>query len=150
LIKALRQVRPQTPRQFFKLANQHILWELNDLCRRLDKTPALMEFIDAPARESSDSGLTLNARRILDAIEKLPDDEREAFELVRIQGMTYGEAAEVAGVVAKTMQRRLGSALLTLTKELADLAPVESGPEESEVATSESAEQESRDDHRGA
>src|SRR5947209_6997182 len=37
LLKAMRQVRPQTVRQFFALANQHMRWELNDLARRLDK-----------------------------------------------------------------------------------------------------------------
>jgi RNA polymerase sigma-70 factor (ECF subfamily) len=37
LLKALRAVRPQTVRQFFALANQHIRWELNDLARRLDE-----------------------------------------------------------------------------------------------------------------
>src|SRR6516225_2852137 len=37
LLKAMRTVRPQTVRQFFALANQHMRWELNDLARRLDK-----------------------------------------------------------------------------------------------------------------
>jgi RNA polymerase sigma-70 factor (ECF subfamily) len=35
LLKALREVRPATVRQFFALANQHMRWELNDLARRL-------------------------------------------------------------------------------------------------------------------
>src|SRR5437764_14730013 len=29
LIKAMREVRPQSVRQFFALANQHVRWELN-------------------------------------------------------------------------------------------------------------------------
>src|ERR1700760_1475406 len=37
LLKALREVRPTTVRQFFALANRHMRWELNDLARRLDK-----------------------------------------------------------------------------------------------------------------
>ena len=36
MLKAMREVRPQTVRQFFALANQHMRWELNDLARRLD------------------------------------------------------------------------------------------------------------------
>ena len=36
LLKALREARPRTVRDFFALANQHIRWELNDLARRLD------------------------------------------------------------------------------------------------------------------
>ena len=34
LLKALRAARPQTVREFFALANQHMRWELNDLARR--------------------------------------------------------------------------------------------------------------------
>src|SRR5262245_31637161 len=43
LLKALQSVRPQTVRQFFALANQHMRWELNDLARRLDEQPAAVE-----------------------------------------------------------------------------------------------------------
>ena len=34
LLKAMRSVRPQTVRQFFALANQHMRWQLNDMARR--------------------------------------------------------------------------------------------------------------------
>ena len=47
----------------------------------------------------------------------------EAFDLVRIQGLTKPEAAEVLGVSAKTVQRRLNRSLLLLAKELDDLRP---------------------------
>ena len=40
LLKALREARPATTRQFFALACQHIRWELNDMARRLDERPA--------------------------------------------------------------------------------------------------------------
>src|SRR5262249_55245996 len=40
LLRALREVRPQTVRQFFALANQHMRWQLNDLAGRLDERPA--------------------------------------------------------------------------------------------------------------
>src|SRR3954471_13980728 len=43
LMKAMRQVRPQTVRQFFALANKHVRWELNDLARRLDQQAAPAE-----------------------------------------------------------------------------------------------------------
>src|ERR1041385_4706883 len=36
LLKALREARPQTVRQFFGLACQHMRWELNEMARRLD------------------------------------------------------------------------------------------------------------------
>jgi RNA polymerase sigma-70 factor (ECF subfamily) len=60
---------------------------------------------------------------MLAAIEGLPEDEREVFELVRIQGLPYAEAAGVVGVSVKTVQRRLNRARLLLAEELADLRP---------------------------
>ena len=97
LLKAMRAVRPRTVREFFALANQHMRWELNDLARRLDEQPAAVELREGlvPAPASSGSELTPDARRILEAIDALPADEREAFGLVRIQGLTQPEAAEV-------------------------------------------------------
>lgn len=125
LLKAMRSTRPQSVRQFFALVNQHMRWELNDLARRLDKQPAAVELREelAPAPASSDSVLTADGRRMLEAIEKLPADEREAFDLVRIQGLTQAEAAQVLGVSAKTVQRRLNRSLLLLAEELEDLRP---------------------------
>jgi len=37
-----------------------------------------------PAPASSDSGFSPDGRRKLEAIDTLPEDEREAFDLVRI------------------------------------------------------------------
>jgi RNA polymerase sigma factor (sigma-70 family) len=125
LLKAMRSVRPQTVRQFFALVNQHMRWELNDLARRLDQQPTLVELHEegVPAPPSSSSVLTPNGRRMLQAIDQLPENEREVFELLRIQGLTQCEAAEVLSVSAKTVQRRLNGALVLLAKELKDLLP---------------------------
>ena len=125
LLKALRAVRPRTVREFFALANRHMSWELNDLARCLDEQPADVELREGlvPAPGSSGSLLTPDARRILEAIEGLPADEREAFGLVRLQGLTQAEAAEVLGVSAKTVQRRLNRGLLLLAERLDDLRP---------------------------
>src|SRR5882724_13582833 len=86
LLKALREARPRTVRQLFALANQHMRWELNDLARRLDDQPTAVELCEGlvPSPASSGSGLTPEGRRMLEAIGDLPEDEREAFSLVRI------------------------------------------------------------------
>jgi RNA polymerase sigma-70 factor (ECF subfamily) len=130
LLKALREARPATVRQFFALAGQHMRWELTDLARRLDKQPAAVELREglAPAPASSDSGLSPEGRRMLEAIDGLPEEEREAFDLVRIQGLAHGEAAEVLGVSAKTVQRRLDRGLRLLTERLGDLCPAATPP----------------------
>jgi RNA polymerase sigma-70 factor (ECF subfamily) len=78
-----------------------------------------------PAPASSDSGLTPDGRRMLEAIDNLPEGEREAFDLVRIQGMTQAEAAQVLGVSAMTVNRRLNRSLQLLTETLGDLGPDE-------------------------
>jgi RNA polymerase sigma factor (sigma-70 family) len=131
MIKAMRTVHPQTVRQFFALANQHMRWELNDMARRLDERtravalPESLAQIEPPSGSSQDGP---NLRRIFDAIDSLPDDEREVFQLVRLQGMTKPEVAEVVGISVKTVHRRLNRSLLHLTQQLDDLgkrAPVD-------------------------
>jgi RNA polymerase sigma-70 factor (ECF subfamily) len=125
LLKAMREVRPQTVRQFFALVNQHMRWELNDLARRLDEQPREVRLDGAlvPGPASSGSQLSPEARRMLSAIDGLPEEEREVFSLVRIQGLGHTEAAEIFGVSTKTVQRRLNRALVLLAERLDDLRP---------------------------
>ena len=130
LLRALRTVRPATVRQFFGLANQHIRWQLNDLARRLDERPAVAALPEADVAAppcSTSSGLSPDGRRMLGAIDGLPEAEREVFDLVGIQGLTYAEAAGVVGVCEKTVQRRLNRARLLLAEQLADLRPADPG-----------------------
>jgi RNA polymerase sigma factor (sigma-70 family) len=125
LLKALRSARPKTVREFFALAGQHMRWELNDLARRLDNKAVALELREGelPAPASSDAGLSPDGRRMLEAIDGLPEDEREAFDLVRIQGLAYAEAAQLLGVAPRTVQRRLDRGLRLLTERLGDLGP---------------------------
>jgi RNA polymerase sigma-70 factor (ECF subfamily) len=125
LLKALREARPATVRQFFALAGQHIRWELNDLARRLDEGPAAVGLDErlVPAPPDSDSGLSSQGRQILAAIDSLPGEEREAFDLVKIQGLTHAEAGEVLGVSARTVKRWVSRSLRLLTDRLGDLGP---------------------------
>jgi RNA polymerase sigma-70 factor (ECF subfamily) len=129
LLRALQTCRPATVRQFFALANQHMRWQLNDLARRLDERPAAAALAESgvvapPA--STASRLSPDGLRMLDAIEGLPEDEREVFDLVGIQGLTHVEAATVVGVSEKSVQRRLNRARLLLAERLADLRPATS------------------------
>ena len=129
LLTALRTTRPPTVRRFFALANQHMRWQLNDLARRLDERPAaaaLTETGVAAPPDSTASGLSPDGRRMLEVIEGLPEDEREVFDLVGIQGLTHAEVAMVVGVSEKTVQRRLNRARLLLAERLADLRPATS------------------------
>ena len=126
LMTALRMTRPRTTREFFGLAAQHMRWQLNDLARRLDErpTPGTLPEAGVAAPLASASGLTVDGRRMLGAIDGLPEDEREVFDLVGIQGLSHAEAAGVVGVSEKTVQRRLNRARLILAERLADLRPL--------------------------
>lgn len=125
LLKALRTVKPGNVRQFFALANRHMRWELNEFARRLDNGPrevALTDRAEAPSLASASAtgvpSRTPDMTRILSAIDALDPDEREVFDLVRVQSMTHAEAADVLGVSTKTVQRRLNRALLALSDAL--------------------------------
>jgi RNA polymerase sigma factor (sigma-70 family) len=130
LLQAMRTVRPQTVRQFFALATQHMRWQLNDLARRLDQQAVPLRLSQdgaaVPAPPPSTGSLAPDARRIWAAIEGLPEAEREVFDLVRVQGLTHPETAGVIGTSVKTVQRRLNKARLLLAEELSDLRPAES------------------------
>ena len=63
LLKALRAARPQTVREFFALANQHMRWELNDLARRLDNQPAAGELYEGIALSPPSSVSEAHAQR---------------------------------------------------------------------------------------
>lgn len=125
LLKAMREVRPTNVRQFFGLAHQHMRWELNDMARRLDQKQAVLGLHDSAiaAPESSGSVISVNTRRMLEAIEGLPEEEREVFEFLRIQGMSHAETAEILGISESTVHRRLNRGLVLLEERLADLRP---------------------------
>jgi RNA polymerase sigma factor (sigma-70 family) len=125
LMKALREARPTNVRQFFALASQHMRWELNDMARRLDEQPDAVALPDelVPAPASSATGLTPDALRIFEAIDRLPPEEREVFDLVRIQDMSQAEAARVLEISPMTVMRRLNRSLKLLAATLADLRP---------------------------
>lgn len=128
LMRALRKVHPKTVREFFALANQHMRWELNEFARQLDREAHAVELREssvgsAAATGQDSSQISPNAARMMSAIDALPDDERETFCLVRVQGMTQADAADVLGVSIKTVQRRLARSLALLADQLRDLQP---------------------------
>lgn len=118
LLKAMRQVKPSTVREFFGLANRHLRWELNDFARQLarqHRAAPLTDDVAATLDASAEGGCIT---QILEAIEHLPEDLREVFSLVHIHGLTHDESADVLDVSTKTIQRRLQQATIVLADEL--------------------------------
>lgn len=116
LLKALKEVRPTTVRQYFGIASQHVRWQLNEFARSIE-TQTYREVFEPdrhPAVESTGSPLSDVCLRILAAIEELPIEEQEVFDLVRIQGLSVIEAAEILECSEMTIRRRLRRAISSL------------------------------------
>ncbi len=58
------------------------------------------------------------------ALEQLPENFRQAFEMSRIDAMTHKEIAETLNVSTQTVNYRLSKALEILRKELKDYLPI--------------------------
>jgi len=56
-------------------------------------------------------------------IDSLPDKIKETFILSRIDGLTYPQIAEQQGISVKTVEYRIGKALMILRTELSDYLP---------------------------
>ena len=82
-----------------------------------------------PSPASSLSGFSPDGYRVLRAIDELPEDEREDFDPVRIQGITQTEVAQLLDVSVATVRRRLTRGLQLLAEQLADLRPGERPPD---------------------
>ena len=56
---------------------------------------------------------------LLEAIERLPDDEREVVELLFFYGYSQPEAGEILGVHEDTVKRRWSRARVKIAEQLA-------------------------------
>ena len=134
LLRRLRSVTPHTPREFFHLAAGEIRRELIDLVRHhfgprgpgsRHVTPGPGDpaaALDHPDREQNPGALA-QWGEFHERVADLPDDEREAFDLVWYQGLSYVEAAELLGLSARTVTRRWQTACLKLQGSLGDRLP---------------------------
>lgn len=131
LHRALADVRPETPRQFYALAAQQIRRELLDLARQqygpegiganhdTDSGVAAEKEV-SPADEPHDlEGWT----RFHEQVEKLTDEQREVFDLLWYEGLTQPEAATVLDVSLRTVKRRWQDARLFLFEAMRGEAP---------------------------
>jgi RNA polymerase sigma-70 factor (ECF subfamily) len=139
--RALEAVTPETLREFFRLAALQVRRELADLARHhFGPRGAAAHHQSNPPQEGSPEGAPAavdppDCRDEPSALaawgemhEKagaLPEELREAFDLVYYQGLSHAEAAALLGVSTKTVQRRWHRACLALHElmggELPDL-----------------------------
>jgi len=117
LDRALKEVRPETPRQFFALASQHIRWVLLNAAgaRRGAELPDIADSTPGP---STEAGRDDQFVQIHKAVESLEEPLREVVELLVYHGLTQIEAAEVLGVSDRTVKKRWRDARLKLYEAL--------------------------------
>jgi RNA polymerase sigma-70 factor (ECF subfamily) len=130
LARALETVQPESPRHFYNLAATQIRRVLIDLSRRYygpeglgsrhdtaarspdDGTPPKYEQADSSGEPSS----LMDWSEFHEQVEALPEEEREAFNLLWYEQLTHEQAAEALGVTARTVRRRWQDARYRLCK----------------------------------
>jgi RNA polymerase sigma-70 factor (ECF subfamily) len=130
LMRALQTVTPASLADFYRLATLQIRRELIDLVRHHfgPEGPAAKhathrirkgaEDSAPPRHERADSADEPSRLAIWgefhEQVERLPEDEREVFDLIWYQGLGHTEAAELLHVSARTVKRRWQAACLHL------------------------------------
>ncbi len=129
---ALSEVRVESVRSFFNLAAVQVRRELLDLAKHhygprgmganhhTDGQPAddVGGKIHSHSDDSEEPGSLEEWSEFHLEVEKLPNDELEAFNLVFYDGLTQEEAAKLLGISFRTFKRRWHSAKLKLRRAL--------------------------------
>lgn len=130
LHRSLAEVRPDSPRQFYGLAATQIRRELIDLARHFNGPKGI------GANHHTDDGNAIEAKpsenvepenleswtEFHEAVEALPEDQREVVSLLWYEDMSQPEAAEILGISLATLKRRWQAARLALFDQLKDLS----------------------------
>ncbi|HEX5271684.1 MAG TPA: sigma-70 family RNA polymerase sigma factor [Gemmataceae bacterium] len=126
LTRSLRQVRPASTADFFRLAAAQIRRELLDLARyhrrRLPVNPITSAAepngagpppFDPPDNHAEATNME-RWEALHEAVERLPDEAREVFGLTFYHGWTQQQIADVLGVSERQVRRRWRDACLRL------------------------------------
>lgn len=138
LHQSLSEVRPDSVRNFFGLAATQIRRTLIDLARHHfgPRGPAARHHTDAGVDHGGgiiDNEPTQTERpdtlaswaEFHEAVERLPESERQVFELVWYGGMSQPEIASLLGISVPTVKRRIRSARLQLHESLQGECPLD-------------------------
>jgi len=125
LFRALEQVTPDSPRQFFGLAAKQIRRELIDLARHYYGPNGIGAnhaswpgSAAAPEVVAPDSGTLTDWQTFHEAVADLPDADREVFDLLYYQGLSQAEAAGLLALTVAAVQQRWQRARLRLYDRL--------------------------------
>jgi RNA polymerase sigma-70 factor (ECF subfamily) len=129
LHRSLAEVRPQSVRHFDNLAAVQIRRELIDLARSYYGPEGLGarhhtdgtdpgDRLAQVADETGKPGSVEDWAAFHEAVDHLPEEEREVVNLLWYDNLTHAQAAEALGVATKTIQRRWASARLMIRDAL--------------------------------
>ena len=141
LYRSLADARPVRVLDFFRLAALQIRRELHDLARHYYGPRSLGAHhataawkiasgdeageslsLEPPAADDDPANLAAWAE-FHAQVERLPEEERQAFDLLWYQGLSQEEAAALLGVSLRTMKRHWAAARLRLHEALAETLP---------------------------
>jgi RNA polymerase sigma factor (sigma-70 family) len=121
LHRALSQVQPATPKDFFGLAARQIRWVLRDLARKkavAKRVTYTHQDEEPPAPMTNEPSDLAEWAEFHEQIDALPDEEREVFDLLLYQGLTQPDAADILGISLRSIKRRWQAARLRLRDAL--------------------------------
>jgi RNA polymerase sigma-70 factor (ECF subfamily) len=139
LCRALGDALPGSARDFYRLATLQIRRELIDLVRHYygPEGPARKHATNAGWEELSQSKPPIYEQAMSEEspdrlaawsdfhkeVDRLPEEEREVFDLLWYQGLKQTDAAALLNMSTKTIKRRWQSACLKLHDSLKDNLP---------------------------
>lgn len=125
LYRALSHMPVESPRHYYNLAALQIRRELLDLAdrhqgpeglgRNLETDQTLQVAAGPPSAPDEPSSLAEWAE-FHRHVGRLPDEQREVFDLLWYQGLDQGAAAELLGVSVRTLKRRWQATRLALAR----------------------------------
>jgi RNA polymerase sigma-70 factor (ECF subfamily) len=141
LYRSLSEAKPARVVDFFRLAALHIRRELHDLAKHYYgprgigtnhatfawKVPSDDEAGDSispePPGTDDDPAILAAWAEFHVQVERLPEEEREVFDLLWYQGLTQEESAGLLSVSQRTVKRRWAAARLRLHEALGGTFP---------------------------
>ena len=136
LHRSLHEVRPENKRAFFGLAATQMRRTLIDLARHYYGTYGLGRNHRSAAGSEDGARIGRSAKEALakpddlegwtefhEAIEQLPEEEREVLSLVWYGGLMQKEVAKVLDVSERTVIRRMNRARLAISESVGDYRP---------------------------
>jgi RNA polymerase sigma factor (sigma-70 family) len=105
-------------RDFFVMVAQYIRWALLNTANRFAQQKQVLPGDDLLAGQTAHPFSVEQMTAFHAEVERLPEDQREVFELLYFCDRSYDEAAELLGVHRDTIKRRYRDAKESLKKVL--------------------------------